>query len=137
MIIIKKRAKYLAKIRNYFSELGVMEVDTPLAYDYGVTDPFIDVFDIMTSSGKKYLQSSPEYAMKRLLSAGSGSIYQICKAFRDEQTGINHSSEFTMLEWYRVGIDYFELMKEMETLFVSIKPNIEFITFLQRGKRVF
>ena len=127
MIIIKKRAKYLAKIRNYFSEIDVMEVDTPLAYDYGVTDPFIDVFDIMTSSGKKYLQSSPEYAMKRLLSAGSGSIYQICKAFRDEPTGINHSSEFTMLEWYRVGIDYFELMKEMETLFVSIKPNIEFI----------
>ena len=64
---IQKRAEYLAKIREYFRKLGVLEVDTPLAYNYGVTDPFIDVFEIATVTGKRYLQSSPEYAMKRLV----------------------------------------------------------------------
>lgn len=123
---IKKRAEYLAKIRNYFADLDVLEVDTPLAYNYGVTDPFIDVFAIDTVAGKRYLQSSPEYAMKRLLADGSGSIYQICKAFRDEPCGQFHSHEFTMIEWYRVGIDYFQLMKEMERLFLAIKPNLQF-----------
>lgn len=123
---IKKRAEYLEKIRKYFTGLEVLEVDTPLAYDYGVTDPFIDVFSIDTIAGKKYLQSSPEYAMKRLLAKGSGSIYQICKAFRNEPCGQLHNHEFTMIEWYRVGIDYFELMQEMERLFVVLKPNLKF-----------
>ena len=124
---IKKRASYLEKIRKYFKDLNTLEVETPLAYDYGVTDPFIDVFDIDTIAGKKYLQSSPEYAMKRLLAAGSGSIYQICKAFRDEPCGHQHSHEFTMIEWYRIGIDYFQLMKEIEGLFLAVKSDIEFI----------
>lgn len=124
---IKKRAEYLAKIRDYFKNLNVLEVDTPLAYNYGVTDPFIDVFAIDTVAGKRYLQSSPEYAMKRLLAAGSGSIYQICKAFRDEPCGQYHNHEFTMIEWYRVGINYFDLMKEMENLFLAVKPNLKFI----------
>lgn len=125
---IQKRAKYLAKVREYFKKLNVLEVDTPLAYNYGVTDPFIDVFDIPTVVGKRYLQSSPEYAMKRILAAGSGSsIYQICKAFRDEPCGQYHNHEFTMIEWYRVGINYFELMKEMELLFLAVKPDTQFI----------
>ncbi|AJI66760.1 EF-P lysine aminoacylase EpmA [Francisella tularensis] len=124
---IKKRAEYLAKIRNFFKDLDVLEVDTPLAYDYAVTDPFIDVFSINTVAGKKYLQSSPEYAMKRLLAAGSGSIYQICKAFRDEPCGKLHNHEFTMIEWYRVGIDYYQLMQEMQKLFTMLKANLEFI----------
>lgn len=124
---IKKRAEYLAKIRNFFKDLDVLEVDTPLAYDYAVTDPFIDVFSINTVAGKKYIQSSPEYAMKRLLAAGSGSIYQICKAFRDEPCGKLHNHEFTMIEWYRVGIDYYQLMQEMQRLFTMLKANLEFI----------
>ncbi|APD50094.1 EF-P lysine aminoacylase EpmA [Francisella hispaniensis] len=124
---IKKRAEYLAKIRNFFKDLDVLEVDTPLAYDYAVTDPFIDVFSINTIAGKRYLQSSPEYAMKRLLAAGSGSIYQICKAFRDEPCGKLHNHEFTMIEWYRVGIDYYQLMREMQKLFAMLKANLEFI----------
>ncbi|AHH46871.1 lysyl-tRNA synthetase [Francisella tularensis subsp. holarctica PHIT-FT049] len=124
---IKKRAEYLAKIRNFFKDLDVLEVDTPLAYDYAVTDPVIDVFSINTVAGKKYLQSSPEYAMKRLLAAGSGSIYQICKAFRDEPCGKLHNHEFTMIEWYRVGIDYYQLMQEMQKLFTMLKANLEFI----------
>lgn len=126
LVNIKKRAEYLAKIRKYFADLDVLEVDTPLAYNYGVTDPFIDVFAIDTVAGRRYLQSSPEYAMKRLLAEGSGSIYQICKAFRDEPCGRFHNHEFTMIEWYREGIDYFQLMKEMESLFLAVKPNLQF-----------
>ncbi|MGQ4002456.1 EF-P lysine aminoacylase EpmA [Francisellaceae bacterium CB299] len=124
---IKKRAEYLEKIRKYFKDLNILEVDTPLAYTYGVTDPFIDVFAIDTVAGKRYLQSSPEYAMKRLLAAGSGSIYQVCKAFRDEPCGHKHNHEFTMVEWYRVGIDYFQLMKEIEDLFLAVKSDVKFV----------
>ena len=126
IVNIKKRAEYLSKIREYFKNLNTLEVDTPLAYSYGVTDPFIDVFAIDTIAGKRYLQSSPEYAMKRLLAADSGSIYQICKAFRDEPCGVLHGHEFTMIEWYRVGIDYFQLMKEMEGLFLAAKSDVKF-----------
>ena len=123
---IIKRAKYLAKIRDYFNKLNVLEVDTPLAYDYPVTDPFIDVFSIDTKAGTKYLQSSPEYAMKRLLAEGSGCIYQITKAFRDDDKSRVHNPEFTMLEWYRIGIDYFQLMKEIELLFSELKSSTIF-----------
>ncbi|KEI35563.1 translation elongation factor P Lys34:lysine transferase [Francisella sp. W12-1067] len=124
---IRKRAEYLEKTREYFKDINVLEVDTPLAYNYGVTDPFIDVFSIDTVLGKRYLQSSPEYAMKRLLAAGSGSIYQICKAFRDEPAcGSLHNFEFTMIEWYRAGVDYLQLMKEMESLFLKLKPSLKF-----------
>ena len=123
---IKLRANYLKKIRNYFDNLNVLEVDTPLAYEYGVTDPFIDVFPITTQNGKKYLQSSPEYAMKRILSNYKSSIYQICKAFRDDARARLHNYEFTMIEWYRTNINYFQLMKEMEILFKSLKSNLNF-----------
>ncbi|WP_119343865.1 EF-P lysine aminoacylase EpmA [Facilibium subflavum] len=119
---LKTRAKYLQKIRGYFDNLGVLEVDTPLGYTHAVSDPYINTFAIATKSGKRFLQTSPEYAMKRLLAEGSGSIYQICKAFRDDPQGKLHNYEFTMLEWYRVGIDHHQLMKEIADLIYLLKP---------------
>lgn len=111
---LRIRANTLKKVRNFFAERDVLEVETPLLSPYTVTDPYLH--SLWLSNKKGYLQTSPEYAMKRLLAAGSGSIYQICKAFRDDEQGRRHNSEFTMLEWYRVGFDHHRLMDEMDDL---------------------
>ena len=126
---LENRARYLEKIRAYFKQYDVLEVDTPLAYPYPVSDPYIDAFAIETQAGARYLQTSPEYAMKRLLAAGSGSIYQICKAFRNDPKSKLHNHEFTMLEWYRVGLDHHALIKEITVLLKQLKPDASILYF--------
>lgn len=115
MANLKKRAEILAVIRKFFAERKVMEVETPLLAQETVTDPYLHSCKL-TGAPIYYLQTSPEFAMKRLLAAGSGSIYQICKAFRAEEKGRLHNLEFTMLEWYRVGFTHHDLMNEMDDL---------------------
>ncbi len=113
----------LSRIRRFFAERGILEVETPLLCRASGTDPnlhpFVTEFLLpgQTQGTPLYLQTSPEFAMKRLLAAGSGSIYQICKAFRNEELGRNHNPEFTLLEWYRVEAGLEELMDEIEGLF--------------------
>jgi elongation factor P--(R)-beta-lysine ligase len=119
--ILKARAELLAKIRSFFAERNVLEVETPLFGKSTIPSPNIHSFKIKDF----YLQTSPEFAMKRLLAMGSGDIYQICKAFRDEECGRLHSSEFTILEWYRVGFDHHQLMNEMDTFFSHILPTTQ------------
>jgi len=111
---LKHRATILAKIRTFFAERGVLEIETPLLCRAPVTDPFLEALSLSSQSETWYLQTSPEYAMKRLLCAGMGSIYQICKAFRAEEKGGLHNPEFTILEWYRLGFDHHDLMAEMD-----------------------
>ncbi|MEH6910167.1 MAG: EF-P lysine aminoacylase EpmA [Oceanicoccus sp.] len=116
---LRARAKIIARIRDFFFRREVMEVETPLLARHSVTDPFMDILkgdNPMGTSGDYYLQTSPEYAMKRLLAAGSGPIFEITKAFRKGEQGSRHNPEFTMLEWYRPGFDHFELMTETERL---------------------
>ena len=110
------RAQVVQKIRQFFADRDVLEVDTPLMAEAPVTDPYLQAVQAKCMGKTYYLQTSPEYAMKRLLAAGSGSIYQICKAFRDEEQGRIHRAEFTMLEWYRVGLDDRQLMDETDVL---------------------
>ena len=109
---LRQRAQLLDDIRSFFKKKNVLEVDTALLCQHTVTDRYIDSFTV----NNRYLQTSPEYAMKRLLAAGSGSIFQICKAFRHDESGRLHNPEFTLLEWYRVGFNHHDLMDEMDEL---------------------
>lgn len=114
---LRKRAELLGQIRSFFSAEGVLEVDTPLLGELGVTDLHIDSVQAQVCRRKGYLQTSPEYFMKRLLAAGSGPIYSLGKVFRDEEQGSRHRTEFTLLEWYRPGWNELQLMSEVAALF--------------------
>jgi lysyl-tRNA synthetase class 2 len=114
---LRARASLLKKIRGFFESRGVLEVETPLLCSASVTDPHIfSIPAFLSENNPHYLQTSPEYAMKRLLAAGCGSIYQITKAFRKDESGQFHNPEFTMLEWYRLDFTHHDLMNEMDEL---------------------
>jgi lysyl-tRNA synthetase class 2 len=112
------RARLLQRIRAFFQAREVLEVETPLLSRAAVTDPHIESFVVQGPRGdrSRYLHTSPEFAMKRLLAAGSGSIYQVCKVFREGEAGRQHNPEFSMLEWYRLGFNHLQLMTEVDDL---------------------
>ncbi len=114
--MLKERAYLLGEVRSFFFSKDVLEVETPILSRVGVCDPHLQNLITQINDKQYYLQTSPEFAMKRLLCSGSGSIYQISKAFRDDEQGRLHNPEFTMIEWYRTGFDYFQLMDEVEEL---------------------
>lgn len=124
--VIKMRADMNRTIRDFFATRRVLEVETPVLAATGVSDPHLMNFTTQyhqpgEQQGRSlYLQTSPEYAMKRLLAADLGSIYQISKAFRNEEQGRLHNPEFTLLEWYRVGFDHWQMMAEIEALIQQI-----------------
>ncbi|MBC9227827.1 EF-P lysine aminoacylase GenX [bacterium SPL81] len=117
---LKARAEMYTKIRHFFAERNVLEVETPILSQAAVTDVHLASVQVQRHiHGKlntQYLQTSPEFPMKRLLASGSGAIYQICKVFRDDEHGRKHNSEFTMLEWYRPSLDLKGLMHETAEL---------------------
>lgn len=121
---LHQRATIIQQIRDFFQKRGLLEVETPCLAAHAVTDPYIQSIPatVTTSEGEVsyFLQTSPEYHMKRLLAAGSGDIFQITKCFRNEESGRWHNPEFTMLEWYRIGFDDQQLMDEIEELLVLI-----------------
>jgi len=114
VIDLKKRAQTIHKIRQFFTDRDYLEVETPLMASHGVTDVYLNNFSVETKEGKAYLQTSPEFHMKRLLAAGSGSIFQLAKVFRDDEKGRLHNREFSLLEWYRPGFDHHALMQEVD-----------------------
>lgn len=125
--MLRNRAKLLSDIRQFFSERQVLEVETPLLSQATVTDPHLHSFqthyclDNTEPSQTFFLQTSPEFAMKRLLAAGSGPIYQISKAFRNQgELGRYHNPEFSLLEWYQPNYTHHQLMDEVEELLKSL-----------------
>lgn len=134
---LRFRAELLAHLRRFFAERGVLEVETPILASAPVTDPRLASFSTVyrgpgaPTGQTRFLQTSPEFAMKRLLAAGSGPIFQISKAFRDGEAGRRHNPEFTLLEWYRPGFDHHRLMDEMDELLggVLATPPAERLTY--------
>lgn len=121
-----KRAAIMAEIRRFFSDRGVLEVETPCMSQATVTDVHLVPFEthlVAPGYGQGltlWLMTSPEYHMKRLLAAGSGPVYQLCRSFRNEEKGRYHNPEFTMLEWYRPCYDMYRLMNEVDDLLQQI-----------------
>lgn len=123
---LNARAKIIKAIREFFYQRNVMEVETPSLSQASVTDIHLVSFSTQfvgpgfAKGLPLYLQTSPEFSMKRLLAAGSGAIFQLAKAFRNEEAGRHHNPEFTMLEWYRPHFNAAQLMDEIDDLMMSL-----------------
>lgn len=126
--ILRARAALLLRLREFFATRDILEVETPVLSRAASTELHLDSFATRYHGAQYqadnclYLHTSPEYPMKRLLAAGAGSIFQIAKVFRDGESGSRHNPEFTLLEWYRVGFDKWQLMIEVERLMDSVLP---------------
>ena len=112
---LRLRARLLDLTREFFRNRGVLEVETPVAVSHTVSDVQIESL-ALAGGPPRYLHTSPEYAMKRLLAAGSGDIFQTCKVFRAGERSASHNPEFTMVEWYRTGVDLAGIMAETAAL---------------------
>lgn len=115
---LRLRAALLQRARAYFAATGALEVETPIMVRAAVSDVHLEALVVRDSHDEAcgYLHTSPEYGMKRLLCAGAPDIYQITRVFREGERGRRHSPEFTMIEWYRLGIDHHALMADVEHL---------------------
>lgn len=124
---LRARAEKFSAVRSFFSSRGVLEVDTDILSPAAPVDAHIDVMRVEMGKDKVgYLHTSPEYELKKLLAHGSGDIYQLGHVFRCDELGPLHTPEFTMLEWYRVGIAYETFIEEtldLIRLFVSPLPS--------------
>jgi lysyl-tRNA synthetase class 2 len=116
METLKARSHLVQEARAFFFARGYWEADTPLLSANTVIDAHIDPIAVEVDGTTKFLQTSPELAMKRLLAAGSGSIFQFAHAFRASESGHQHNREFTLLEWYKLGANLDELMQEVADL---------------------
>ncbi len=110
--ILQDRSAMLAAARKFFYDRKLLEVDCPLITTAASIDAHIDLIPTDHSSGKRYLHSSPEYGMKRLLTEGIGDIFQLAHVFRQEESGTKHNPEFMMAEWYRLGFTFEEMINE-------------------------
>jgi lysyl-tRNA synthetase class 2 len=119
---LELRARMLRAARDYFAATHTLEVETPTLSHAAVSDVHLQSVAATACGKPAYLHTSPEYAMKRLLASGCGDIYQIARVYRDGESGRYHNPEFTMIEWYRIGIDHHALMTDVEQLLASLLP---------------
>jgi lysyl-tRNA synthetase class 2 len=116
--VLRLRARLLERVRSHFAATDALEVETPVLVNSGVTDVHLESLEVRRADGTRagFLHTSPEYAMKRLLSAGTPDIYQVARVFREGERGRRHNPEFTLVEWYRLGLDHHALMDDVERL---------------------
>ncbi len=119
---LRRRAALLASLRSFFADLDVCEVEVPVLGARTVTDPYLAAISCRVAGRDFYLQTSPEFFMKRLLAGGCGAIYYLGKALRADEAGRRHNLEFTLLEWYRPGFDDRQLRAELLQLLTSLAP---------------
>ena len=134
--VAANRARLLKRAREFFDARNILEVDTPVLSRFAVTDPHIESLSTGTATEPRlFLHTSPEYKMKRLLAAGFGDIYQICKVFRDGERGPNHMAEFTLVEWYRLNFCLREIMHDTIEFVATLldrphlKSSAEFLSY--------
>lgn len=130
---LRHRARLLAVARDYFAATGALEVETPSLSRACVTDVHLASVAATVCGGRYFLHTSPEYAMKRLLAAGVGDIWQAARVYRDGEAGRYHCPEFTLLEWYRLGLDHHGLMHDIETLALQL---LETTRTLQQSEKL-
>ena len=131
---LRLRARLLRAVREHFESTDALEVETPVLVGAAVTDVQLESLEVRRAEGVPagFLHTSPEYAMKRLLCAGAPDIYQISHVFRDGERGRFHNPEFTMVEWYRTGIDHWSLMGEVERLLRALLEPLRPVGITQR-----
>ncbi len=129
-IILEQRAQIIKEIRAFFWSRGFVEVETPNLLKLPGQEPYLSPMSLAIHNErgeeyKAYLHTSPEYTLKKMLAAGFGDIFSLCKTYRDfESFGGNHNPEFTILEWYRVNVDFFAIMDDVELLLQHLHPLI-------------
>jgi lysyl-tRNA synthetase class 2 len=136
--ILIKRQRVIQKIRQFFEQQAVLEVQTPTLLNTPTSDVYIDSISLSVNAdidmqSTQYLHTSPELEMKKLLVQGSGDIYQICQVFRDNEYGERNSNEFTLLEYYRLGFDIHQLMDDVVNLLqaLGIQDKVRQLSYAQ------
>ncbi len=119
--VLVRRAEIIRSIRQWFHQHKVLEVETPQLSLGATTDPHIESFSV----GERHLRTSAEFHLKRMLSCGYPDIYELGKVFRVDESGCYHNPEFTMLEWYRKGIDHHQLITEVESLLQVLTDDLD------------
>jgi lysyl-tRNA synthetase class 2 len=119
-----QRARVIAGVRAFFDSRGFLEVDTPTLLPSPGLDPHLSAFEVETPRGTRYLSTSPEYQMKRLLADGWPRIFQMAKAYRKDEVGERHNPEFTILEWYRAPAEVEEVMRDTEQLVAAVTGGV-------------
>jgi lysyl-tRNA synthetase class 2 len=144
LLALQQRGQLLRLTRDFFHQRQVLEVATPVLGGSGVSDVHLQNLEIAGGDRRYFLQTSPEYAMKRLLASGSGAIYQLGPVFRGLESGPRHNIEFTMLEWYRPGLSLTALMDELVDLLMAGAgllsadlPPVSRVTYASLFKRQF
>ena len=130
--VLQTRAKLYNYIRTFFAERQLLEVEVPILGKAACVEPYIDSLQTKVNGETRFLQTSPEFYLKRLLAADVGPLYSLSKAFRDGEDGKLHNPEFTLLEWYRPGWDERQLMDEVADLLLSIFPSIARVDYRYR-----